>query len=735
MFKKRLIAATVSIFVVGVVFGISVSGNGAFSFYALFGVLSLVLATLVVLSFIKKGIFASIRFKAVALAVAAFSFGVLRVYVYDLYASSYDKFNGKEDTVLLEISEINSSYVDVKTIKSDIGVPKGTELRLYNDGISETAVAGDRIFADIKYKTVYKNSLLSNGLVLTASGDIKEEIDGNGLFCKIRRSVSDNAQILYSDFDDATAISKAVTIGDRSGLDSYDYSLYKSSGLSHILAISGLHISLITMSLFAFLSTLSVNRKICGIIASFVAVLYTALVGFIPGAVRAAVMLLAIMIARMFLRRSDSLTFLFLSLFLLLMINPFSICSKGLQLSFLCTLGIVVFEPLMNDFQGYCAIKKYKVGIKKRIWMTVVPVIIVPMSISFVASVFTFPVMCFGFDTISYISPLTNLLCVPLFSFAVKLALLSFLIAPIAPAIASMIAYPSGLIFDFVTDVSRFVNNSEFGNLSVHIPLMIIPLFISILMIMSLVVLSQNRLKVFSVLASIFCVTIIICGIYNEMFFNKRVVVEYENTTAEYVYCQNEDTNLYIDLGGYTSEPRAIFENGRIALDNYLMLNLDSSAFERLDYISGNMKLSKIFLKKPENSYETAIFSEIKSLANDRNCDIIIINEFFEMEFSPENVVSVFGKDDNIADETLVCIDFNDKKIRFLSNGFDNAVNCDIAVLTSDYHNKKENLIADKIYFSGDSVFETENKFNKHFKNGLKFRFTNSESEIAVYEH
>jgi hypothetical protein len=165
------------------------------------------------------------------------------------------------------------------------------------------------------------------------------------------------------------------------------------------------------------------------------------------------------------------------------------------------------------------------------------------------------------------------------------------------------------------------------------------------------------------------------------------------------------------------------------------MLNLDQNSLERFENISGNLKISKVFIKNPENSAEASVFSEIKSLANERNCDIIKVDEIFELEQNPDDSVCVFGNGEDISNETLICINFSDLKIRFLANGFDNAVNCDVAVLTSDYANKSENLNADKIYVLKNSVIDSKFKNIKRFKNNLKIEFSNNESEFTVYEH
>ncbi len=725
-----------SIFALGVVFGIFMFDHDTLSFRALFVVLASLSVLFVAVSSFKNGSDAFKRMIAVALAVAAFSFGVLRISLYNNSAESSKLLEDEKDTVELEVAEISKNYIDGRVISSEIDVKEGKNLRFYPENISEDILIGDRITADVGYSCREDVKYYSKGITLSASGTISEIKKGNGLFYRVRKSVADNNELLFSDFNSALPISKAVVVGDRSGIDSHLYSLYKNSGLSHLLAISGLHISLIAMSLYNLLIMLSVNRKVCCVAASLTALFYAALVGFTAGAVRSAIMLLILLMSRLFLRRADSITSLFVALFVLIVINPYSIASASLQLSFLCSLGIILFEPILHNFKIKYDLDKRKFTGFKRAYYTLFPAIVSSLGISFVSSVFSFPVLCFGFDTVSYIAPLTNLFAVPLFSYGVRLSLISYIVAPFSAAVGKIIAYPAGMLFDLVTDFSRWVYDLDVGSMSVHIPMMKITLLISVSMIGALVFVTRGRKKFFFITALAFCVSLAVCGLVNEFSTSQKTVVEYGDSDVKYVYVQSQEMNTYIDLSGFTSNPDAVFKNGNTALERYVMVDLNSYSLKRFDYLSGNMNIKELHLPKPQNKYESKVFSQIKTLANDRNCDIITFDEYYSHIISGSQQIQIFGNGNDVSEQMLVCVNVGDKKIRFLGKGFDNAVKCDVAVALSGYEGESD-LISSKEFYVNESFFNDDSDLTRRandFKECLRIEFKKRESDYVIYE-
>ena len=129
-------------------------------------------------------------------------------------------------------------------------------------------------------------------------------------------------------------IYRAVLLGDRSMLPEEDETLFQDSGIAHILAVSGLHVSLIGFGLFGLLRKMGAGFAKAGLYAGAALVFYGGVTGFGPSVYRAVFMLLCSFAAMRLGRTYDLLSAMALSLLLLLWDSPLLLTSGGLQLSY-----------------------------------------------------------------------------------------------------------------------------------------------------------------------------------------------------------------------------------------------------------------------------------------------------------------------------------------------------------------------------------------------------------------
>ena len=734
MFKKRVVSTLILIFASGIITSVVFDIFDTVSFRTVFILLSVisVFAYAFLSRFNRKKILKHLS--AAALAVAAFSLGCLRVGLYDDTMSASAMYDKKHDCGEYKIVDINDNSLDVSVIASEIGVPKHTKIRVYlSEDIGECYI-GDIIVAQLKYS--YKESVdyYTNGIPLSSSAEIEEFRQGSGLFYELRKNVIVNSENLYQNFENASGISKAVIVGDRTGLDSYLFTIYNNAGISHVLAISGLHISIIAFSFHKLLIMLRAGRRLSGILSCLLAVVYTLLVGFNPAAVRSCFMVCILILAGLFLRESDGFTTLFVALFLLLIINPYSICSSGLQLSFLCTLGILLVGPVIDNIEIFFSSKRMHSKGIKLLFYKLLSLIISPAIMSFSASVFSFPVMFLNFDAVSYISPFVNIIAVPLFTAAVKLSFLSFLIAPISNFVAGIIAFPAGILYDIVTQIAKFIYDMDIGTISVHLEYMIIPLVLSFVLIGSLLFFEKHRKGIALITAFLFSLSVVMCGYLNTAFNKDKVIIEYGNDDSNYMFVDLGAENIYLDFGGYTSCPDTVFQNGSTSLDSYVILKYDDYTFKRFEYLSGNLKVSRLILPEPSNYEYINNFEKIKQLATARNCDIMYYEDYFQNRFNESLNLELFL--DNANEGLLVSLDVNGIKFRFLNDKYDHNVRSNVAVLLSGYSHDCDNIYSDRIY--ADWKYINEKSDSKHlykgYDNTLRFIINKSESVYKVYE-
>ena len=129
---------------------------------------------------------------------------------------------------------------------------------------------------------------------------------------------------------------RALLIGDKSNFSDSFSEQVADTGVSHIFAVSGMHLSFFVSAILVF----GRNRRWVCALAIAAAFLFAAVTGFSASVVRAAVMQTSVLTAPLFRRENDSLTSLSASLLLLLCGNPYAVADVGLQLSFLSVLGL-----------------------------------------------------------------------------------------------------------------------------------------------------------------------------------------------------------------------------------------------------------------------------------------------------------------------------------------------------------------------------------------------------------
>ncbi len=149
---------------------------------------------------------------------------------------------------------------------------------------------------------------------------------------------------------EAGALASALALGNQSSVPDDVSKAFRRSGLAHILALSGSHIVLIIGTMDKFLlSGLKMRRKLRSVLMLAAVPLYVMLVMSPIPVVRAGVMYMLMCVGVLCDRESDSMTNLFMSVFLMVMVNPALLFSVSLWMSFLATLALIIFMPMLTD--------------------------------------------------------------------------------------------------------------------------------------------------------------------------------------------------------------------------------------------------------------------------------------------------------------------------------------------------------------------------------------------------
>ena len=226
----------------------------------------------------------------------------------------------------------------------------GEDLLDLRPGQTVTAQAKFQDAARLREDTI--TNFTSQGVFLLAYQRGEDAVYGEGSAgsprwwpARAARAMQDHVAELF-DGDEAAFLS-AILTGDTSGLSEEARSDLSEAGLSHILAVSGMHCGfLMTLIL---LVTGRHRRRLLAALALPILVFYTILTGASPSVVRACIMVLFVLAAPLFQRDSDPPTTLSAALFLILLANPFAAASISLQLSFGAMAGLLWLTPKIQD--------------------------------------------------------------------------------------------------------------------------------------------------------------------------------------------------------------------------------------------------------------------------------------------------------------------------------------------------------------------------------------------------
>ena len=249
---------------------------------------------------------------------------------------------------------------------------------------------------------------------------------------RMGRAMKERIQVLFS--GDAAGFLTAILTGDRGEVSEKSYTALTEAGLSHILAVSGMHCGFL-MALAGFLLQ---SRKLQALLGIPLLAFYAALTGGSPSVLRACIMLSLPLLAILARRESDGPTSLLAALLLILLANPFAAASVSLQLSFAAMAGILWLTPKL--YRGLVGEKK-----RGKAWGKIFRFLAAAFSTSMGAMVFTMPLSAYYFGALVLIAPLSSALCLWAGTWAFTFGLLSVFVSFFYPPLGALLALPARL--------------------------------------------------------------------------------------------------------------------------------------------------------------------------------------------------------------------------------------------------------------------------------------------------
>lgn len=366
-------------------------------------------------------------------------------------------------------------------------------------------------------------------------------------FFKLKNYLLDVQKETFSEY--TNGFINAVTLGDKQNLSEDIAISFKRAGLSHILAISGMHLSIISGVVFTFLRRF--GKRKAAFITLFVTLFYMALTGFAPSITRAGIMNIVMYIAIVFREDYDGITSIGIACLVMCLFNPYCAADLSLQLSVASTTGIIVVLPPTRKYVWEVLGESTPV---KRFIMWFSDILI----ISFAANLALMPFYVFVFGSISLVSPFSNIVSSILMPIIISCSLIATLIA-IIPVISGAACVPA-----FIADVSTFglikstkwFSDFKYASVSIEYTFMVIWIVATCVLFCYAAYTQKGKIKFHALIlsivvlfASIFCYNInnsskIAVKVLPTYTHGCVLITEKNHTTA--IYRTSNDERLFI---------------------------------------------------------------------------------------------------------------------------------------------------------------------------------------------
>ena len=234
-----------------------------------------------------------------------------------------------------------------------------------------------------------------------------------------------------------------IVLGDRTYIDDQTTENFKNANLTHILAVSGMHMTFLILSVSLFFKNL-IGKRNSYIFSLFVITIYVGITGFSASILRSAIMGILVLVSKIIYRKNDIWNALAFSLLLILINNPFYLFDIGLQLSYGGTIGILLFQKVIYDFFKYRIYKIKKIrqfATRKIIYFINKMLDIISVTLS--AQLVILPIMIYNFHTFSVYFLISNILASiivePLFIISLIFLMLVIISQPLATLLSFIV--------------------------------------------------------------------------------------------------------------------------------------------------------------------------------------------------------------------------------------------------------------------------------------------------------
>ncbi|MGN1409259.1 MAG: ComEC/Rec2 family competence protein [Eubacteriales bacterium] len=399
---------------------------------------------------------------------------VISIFAFNIYADSFDSYDGKNDYVTLKITECDYSLVYTSRYQAEVLesslLPRGTKV-LINTPLGSMS-EGSVISGDVTY-TSLKNYLGSfdaeryynpKKIMIVCDGEdmafvrTQRSFSLSSVFSRINKKL--NAMITAHTNHDSGGLASAVILGNRDNLSDIDRRDFRRIGVSHLLVVSGTHFAVIVTFAENALKRLKVRRKVRSFINIGVIILFMALTGMSPTVVRAGIMHIFAQLSIIISRKANTLNSFAISGCILILFNPLCAVDCGLQMSFAATYSCIMSKRVIGSILKTLRNNlKFRLRRRRKLYKAIMSFSETVLMTCYV-NLIMLPLTWLYFGEVSLLSIPSNLIFIPLVTVLMYIVVFYLLLYPIRLFIVPL-ASLINVFCSFMTGIADFFARLE----------------------------------------------------------------------------------------------------------------------------------------------------------------------------------------------------------------------------------------------------------------------------------
>lgn len=485
-------------------------------------------------------------------------------------------------------------------------------------------------------------------------------------------------QILDTQFSGKSAVfAKALLLGERMDLDYVTKTAFKVAGVSHIIAVSGMHVSMLASILYILAGKRRSLMALMGVPAVF---LFAAVAGFTPSVTRACIMQILLLIAMLLDRDYDPMTSLAFAAFVMLVANPMVITSVSFQLSFGCMAGIFLFSS--GIYQRMSELAFWKNAKRKTMLHRLRVFLSGSMAITLGTMVFTVPLCAIHFGSVSLVGIFTNLAVLWLVSIVFPGVILVCVVSLIYPAAGSMVAIGVDVLIRILLGIIRWFAKFPLAAVYTTSGLVVMWIAACYLALGAFWMTGKKRGAVLACFCvSALCVSLLASWAVPGMNDVRMTVLDVGQ--GQCVILTAKGRTFLIDCGGDYEEDVAdlaaetLLSQGIFRLDGVILTHFDNDHAAALPYFLTRIAVDKVYVSDTVQDAEAA-----ERIMDLEACNIVTVQKDLRLTWD-DCTLDIFGPVLSNSD--------NESGISVLFSG----ANCDI-LITGDMSELGERLLVER---------------------------------------